>query len=127
MSTPETAGNILNHLQGILEAEHQALLAGQAGTAASLLEQKMTAMGEFEQLLQQPELIRALPNYNVRMERIVSLASENASHFNAVRNGVNSAISRLDTSSGNSYVGAYQANGAKTAFANAVGAYEKKA
>ncbi|GGB75870.1 MULTISPECIES: hypothetical protein [Henriciella] len=127
MSTPEAAGNILDHLQSVLEAEHQALLAGQAGTAASLLEQKMKAMSAFDTLLQQPELIRALPDYSARMERIISLASENAGHFNAVRNGVNSAISRLGSSAGNSYVGAYQANGAQTAFTKAVGGYEKKA
>lgn len=127
MSTTEHAGETLNVLQTVLEDEKQALLAGQAGTAAGLLPRKMEAMKAFETLLTQPELIRTLPDFNIRMEKIVSLASENATHFSAVRNGVNSAISRLNTSSGDSYVGAYQKNGSQTAFSKAVGGYEKKA
>ncbi|MEQ9316087.1 MAG: hypothetical protein RLN72_09545 [Henriciella sp.] len=127
MSTMEHAGETLDVLQSILESERDALLVGQAGTAAALLPEKMDAMKAFEDLLNRPEVIRTLPNYNERMERIIALASENASHFTAVRNGVTSALSRLGSASGNSYVGAYQANGSQTAFSKATGGYEKKA
>ena len=127
MMTHHDAEITLNSLQDILAAEREALLSGLAGTAAGMLEEKMQAMQAFEQLLADPQAVRSVPGIQARMETIIQLATENAGHFSAVRNGVNSAITRLTEASGNSYVGAYQSNGSNTVFSKAVGGYEKKA
>lgn len=118
---------VLTDLISILEAEHEALLAGQAGTAAGLLKSKMEAMKAFDALMENPANLRSVPGAQSLMARVVSLSSENAQLFSAVRNGLSSAISRVGAAPGHSYVGAYTQNGGKTAFSKATGGYAKKA
>ncbi|MCZ4297438.1 hypothetical protein [Henriciella marina] len=118
---------ILSNLLELLEAEHEALKAGQAGEASRLLQPKMEAMQAFDALVEDPTRLRGVADVKVRMERIVRLATENANLFSAVRNGVGQAVTRVSDSSAQSYVGAYTAAGEKTAFSKATGGYAKKA
>lgn len=126
MAEPRSPDQILTDLLEILEAEHTSLTAGQAGTAGGLLQAKMAAMQAFDALMEEPERVRGVPDYQRRMQRIITLASENAALFSAVRNGLNSAIGRVGSAGPASYVGAYTATGDKTAFTKAVGGYAKK-
>lgn len=127
MSAQATPASVLTNLLDILEAEHEALKAGQAGKASGLLQPKMEAMQAFDLLVADPARLRDVPDVKVRMERIVRLASENADLFSAVRNGVGQAVTRVSDSTAQSYVGAYTAAGEKTAFSKATGGYAKKA
>ena len=127
MSAQATPDSVLTNLLDILEAEHEALKAGQAGKASGLLQPKMEAMQAFDVLVADPARLRDVPDVKVRMERIVRLASENADLFSAVRNGVGQAVTRVSDSTAQSYVGAYTAAGEKTAFSKATGGYAKKA
>lgn len=127
MSAQATPASVLTNLLDILEAEHEALKAGQAGKASGLLQPKMEAMQAFDVLVADPARLRDVPDVKVRMERIVRLASENADLFSAVRNGVGQAVTRVSDSTAQSYVGAYTAAGEKTAFSKATGGYAKKA
>lgn len=58
---------------------------------------------------------------------MVQLARENAVYFEAIRNGLRSAITRLEAMHANAYVGSYGAHGQQLAFPQATGAYRKKA
>lgn len=127
MSDQMPARDVLTGLLDILEAEHDALLAGQAGTAGALLKPKMEAMKAFDTLMENPASLRPIPGVQTLMQRIVALSSENASLFSAVRNGLDAAITRVGSSATNAYVGAYTQSGGKTAFTKAVGGYAKKA
>lgn len=127
MSAQATPESVLTNLLDILEAEHEALKAGQAGKASGLLQPKMEAMQAFDVLVADPARLRDVPDVKVRMERIVTLATENADLFSAVRNGVGQAVTRVSDSNAQSYVGAYTAAGEKTAFSKATGGYAKKA
>ncbi|WP_084420358.1 hypothetical protein [Henriciella litoralis] len=126
MTDIQRAEDALETLRDILREEHDALLAGRAGTASALLPAKMKAMEVFDEVTSNQELIRKTPGFRERLGEIVTLSKENAAHFAAVRNGVNSVISRMSTMSTTAYVGAYGADGGKTAFSKAVGGYEKK-
>lgn len=127
MTVQADPDTVLSNLLGLLEAEHEALKAGQAGKASGLLQPKMEAMQAFDALVEDPARLRGATDVKVRMERIVRLATENANLFSAVRNGVGQAVSRVSDSTAQSYVGAYTAAGEKTAFSKATGGYAKKA
>jgi hypothetical protein len=127
MSAQTSPDSVLSNLLELLEAEHDALKAGQASKASSLLQPKMEAMQAFDLLVEDPARLRGVPDVKIRMERIVRLATENENLFSAVRNGVGQAVTRVSDSSAQSYVGAYTAAGEKTAFSKATGGYAKKA
>lgn len=127
MSAQTSPDSVLSNLLELLEAEYDALKAGQASKASSLLQPKMEAMQAFDLLVEDPARLRGVPDVKIRMERIVRLATENANLFSAVRNGVGQAVTRVSDSSAQSYVGAYTAAGEKTAFSKATGGYAKKA
>lgn len=127
MAETATTQKTLTDLLDILQEEHQALLAGQAGTAGALLKPKMEAMKAFDTLMENPANLRGIPGVQDLMQRIVSLSSENAALFSAVRNGLNAAVTRVGASASTAYVGAYTQSGEKTAFSKAVGGYAKKA
>ncbi|QYI99314.1 hypothetical protein KUV46_08065 [Thalassovita mediterranea] len=127
MSAQANPESVLTSLLELLEAEHEALKAGQAGKASGLLQSKMEAMKAFDTLVADPARLRGVPDVKLRMERIVTLATENADLFSAVRNGVGQAVTRVSDSTAHSYVGAYTAAGGKTAFSKATGGYAKKA
>lgn len=127
MAETVTTQQTLTDLLDILQEEHQALLAGQAGTAGALLKPKMEAMKAFDTLMENPANLRGIPGIQDLMQRIVSLSSENAALFSAVRNGLNAAVTRVSASASTAYVGAYTQSGEKTAFSKAVGGYAKKA
>ena len=127
MAETATTQKTLTDLLDILQEEHQALLAGQDGTAGALLKPKMEAMKAFDTLMENPANLRGIPGVQDLMQRIVSLSSENAALFSAVRNGLNAAVTRVGASASTAYVGAYTQSGEKTAFSKAVGGYAKKA
>ena len=61
------------------------------------------------------------------IENVIQIARENAVYFDAIRNGLRSAITRLEAMHANAYVGSYGAHGQQLAFPQATGAYRKKA
>ena len=61
------------------------------------------------------------------MMDIVSMAKENAVHFEAIQNGLRRAIQRLESQHANAYVGSYTQTGGKVAFTEVTGQFLKKA
>lgn len=113
------------HLEDVLLAERDFLLAGQVREAASLVEDKIAALEAFEGAAAvfgaggAPAPVRAL------IGRIVQMAEENAIHLDAVKNGLSSLIGRISSASQDAYAGVYGQGGAQMAFPQATGLYRK--
>lgn len=119
--------NSVTDLRDVLEAERAALISGHAREAVALMDRKMQALKAFDAIVEGAGSMPANSGLRADIEDIVGLARENASHFAAVRNGMNNAVTRLNSMSDTSYVGSYNANGARTPFPKASGGYVKKA
>ncbi|WP_084395911.1 hypothetical protein [Henriciella aquimarina] len=122
-ATFETAAD---DLYQILAAEKELLLSGRAADTAGLAEEKLKAMESFEAIVNTLDDRAVSDSHRGQIMRIAKLAQENTIHFTAVRNGLRNAVTRLETMSDESYVGAYRLDGAKTPFTKATGGYEKK-
>jgi hypothetical protein len=117
----------LRRLAEVLEQERGLLLTGQAAGAADLIEEKMLALQDFESLMESTD-IGALPLGTRRgIEAIIRMAEENAAHMEAIRNGIRSAISRLESLTSSAHVGSYRRDGGQISFTNATGAFNRKA
>ncbi len=117
----------LRRLAEVLEQERELLLTGQAAGAADLIEEKMLALQDFESLMESTD-IGALPLGTRRgIEAIILMAEENAAHMEAIRNGIRSAISRLESLTSSAHVGSYRPDGGQISFTNATGAFNRKA
>jgi hypothetical protein len=117
----------LRRLAEVLEQERELLLTGQAAGAADLIEEKMLALQDFESLMESTD-IGALPLGTRRgIEAIILMAEENAAHMEAIRNGIRSAISRLESLTSSAHVGSYRRDGGQISFTNATGAFNRKA
>lgn len=114
-------------LAEVLEQERELLLTGQAARAAELVEEKMLALQDFESLVESADLRAAPLVTRQAIEFIIQMADENAVHMEAIRNGIRSAISRLERITSSAYVGSYKKNGAQISFTNATGAFSRKA
>lgn len=115
------------HLKDVLETEKRLLLSGNAQDAAALIEEKMSALQEFEATIGAERLTSLSALQRREIETIAQMATENSAHFEAIRNGLHNAIARLETLHGSAYVGSYNRDGAKMAFPEATGQYRKKA
>lgn len=125
MST-EQIEQALGALEDILGQEKQLLLSGRAKETVELVGAKMSALEVID-----AAAIRAAPSslsdtQKRRVETIKRMASENAAHFAAVRNGVQNLIQRVGRVTSDSFVGAYGAGGSQTPFTHATGGYLKK-
>ncbi len=127
--TQNANGTGFAHLKDILETEKRLLLSGHAQDAAALIEEKMRALQEFESIVGAEHLsaLSALQRREIATIAQMEMANENAAHFEAIRNGLHSAIARLETLHGSAYVGSYSHNGGKVAFPEATGQYRTKA
>ncbi len=110
------------HLLGLLASERAALVAGDLAAALARSEEKLRLLGALEQDMRTaPERVPV-----TQLDRIRSAARENAQHLNAIRNGLQNAISRLDRLSHDTSVGAYSSAGAHVPFKSAAGTYLRK-
>lgn len=114
-------------LHDVLELEREYLQTGRAAEAASLVEEKMLALQDFETLLGATDVPNASLQKRRAIQTIIQMAEENAAHLEAVRNGIRSAISRLEGISASAHVGSYRQGGAQISFTNATGAFSRKA
>lgn len=113
------------HLEDVLLAERDFLLAGQVREAAALVEDKLAALEAFEGAAAAfgaggaPAQVRAL------IGRVIQMAEENAVHLWAVRNGLSSLIGRVSGAGQDAYAGVYGKGGSQMAFPQATGQYRK--
>ncbi|KCZ52190.1 hypothetical protein [Hyphomonas pacifica] len=127
MTDTINAQDILDQVETVLMAERQLLVSGQAHRLAEMSQEKIAAMNAFDGLLQNGiDYLREVPIRH-QIEGIVGMARENAIHFLAVQNGLQSILTRVGNASQESYVGAYQSNGGQTPFTHATGGYSRKA
>ena len=122
-----TDQQIFSTLTDILELEQELLTSGRAAEVAGLIEDKMKALQDFEALLQSGGLAGASLDTRRAVERIIQMAEENASHMEAIRNGIRRAIARLESLSSDTQVGSYGRGGAQLSFTNATGAFNRTA
>ena len=127
MTNTYNAQHVLDRVESVLMAEKQLLLSGQAHRLAEMSHEKVAAMNAFDGLLQAGGDHLRQASIKRQVEGIVGVAKENAVHFLAVQNGLQSILKRIGNASQDSYVGAYQSNGGQTPFTHATGGYSKKA
>ena len=113
-------------IEDILVKERGLLLSGQAAETAGLVKEKMSALEVFDSMLIGQSKESLAPGHRHRIDRVIKLARENSLHFSAVRNGLKSAIGRLESLAENAYVGSYRLDGERTPFPKAAGGYLKK-
>ena len=113
-------------LEDILVREQALLLGGHAGETAGLVKDKIAALQAFDEVVLTPAGNALADGDRKRVEGIIALARENAVHFTAVRNGMRSALSRIEALTDGAYVGAYSATGGRTPFPKATGGYQNK-
>ena len=122
--------SIQNEIDGLKETltlEQQYLLAGRARETLSLAEAKLSAMDALEAAFGSLDPSVVPGAYQSDMMDIVSMAKENAVHFEAIQNGLRRAIQRLESQHANAYVGSYTQTGGKVAFTEVTGQFLKKA
>ncbi len=114
-------------LAGILEQERELLQSGAAAEAAALIEEKMSALQDFETFLESDGVPDTSLQARRAIQKIVQMAEENATHIEAIRNGVRLAIRRLEGLSTGAHVGSYGRGGAQLTFTNATGVFNRTA
>ena len=125
MSAP-THHQVITGLMDILKAEKILLQSGRAQDSVSLIEDKMNAMQAFEAAFEaQPQNTISIQQRR-DIQAIFDMAKENSAHFEAIRNGLSNAITRLETLHGSAYVGSYNHDGGKVPFSGATGQYQNK-
>ncbi len=118
---------VFSRLADILDEERDLLLSGRAAEVASLIEEKMEALRDFENLLESPGIAGASMETRRAAETIIKMAEENAAHLEAIRNGLRHAISRIERLNASAHVGSYGQGGAQLSFTNATGTFSRKA
>ncbi len=126
MSQPSIQSEI-DGLKETLALEQQYLLAGRARETLALAEAKLSAMDALETAFGSLEPGSAPRAFQNDMVEIVSLAKENAVHFEAIQNGLRRAIGRMESQHANAYVGSYTQTGSQVAFTEVTGQFLKKA
>jgi len=97
----------ISRLKDALIEERQLLISGQPRETIPLADIKLAAMDELQNAFGTLDPADVPVMYRQPMTEIVVLAKENAIHFEAIRNGLRSAIRRLESQHANAYVGSY--------------------
>lgn len=119
--------SVLQRLEDILELERELLQTGRAAEVASLIEEKMQALQDFEAVIAAARISRTSHLQRRAMEKIIQMAEENSAHMEAIRNGLRHAIRRLENLNASVNVGSYRRGGAQLSFTNATGVFNRKA
>ncbi len=117
---------VVERLKDLLTTEKELLLAGKARQVASLADEKLSAMNDLEEVLAGSPSGTMLEGVRSSISTVMSLASENSAHFEAVRNGLRNAAARLETLGSGSLVGSYSQDGRQMSFTGATGRYLKR-
>lgn len=126
MSSPlDTA--LIDDLVAVLEEEQALLSAARASEAADLASRKLAALQALEEGLQQAPPVQDMPRLRDSIGYIQRLAEENARFLEAIRHGLQSAITRIEGMNSSAYVGSYGRGGSQMAFTLATGGFNRKA
>ena len=118
---------LIDDLVAILEEEQALLSAARAAEAAELAGRKLAALQALEQSLQHSSPVQNTPRLRDGIGYIQRLAEENARFLEAIRHGLQSAITRIESMNSSAYVGSYGRGGSQMAFTLATGAFNRKA
>lgn len=126
MNSAAAISKTLSRLRKLLDDERQMLMSGRARDVIALSQDKSNAMKEVENYLA-ADSGASLPHDQVeKLQLVLSMANENASHFKAIRNGLRHAIDRLETMHADAFVGAYMRNGQQLPFGEVTGQFQRK-
>lgn len=114
-------------LQALLETEKALLQTGNVYGAVALAEEKARAISAFDKIVRAGAQAINAPHLRDQIQAIITLAAENAKHFEAMRHGLGALIARVQAIGSDSGVGVYNQYGSKMEFNGAYGGYLKKA
>lgn len=117
---------VLARLSDLLVQERALLISGRASEVVALSEDKLALMKELEEALSAQSNRGGLHAIAPAVDAVKALASENAAHFEAVRNGLRSAAARLGSLGSEALVGSYGEGGRRMEFTGAAGGYFKR-
>lgn len=115
-----------SELQVLLETERALLQTGNLHGAVALAEEKARAISAFDKIVRAGAQAINTSHVRDQVQAIITLAAENAKHFEAMRHGLAALIARVQNLSSDSGVGVYNQYGTKMEFNGAYGGYLKK-
>lgn len=118
---------LVEGIRYLLLTERALLAEGRAAEAVELGADKSAALGEFEDMLRQPDAAAMATVLREHINEIARLAKENELHFLAIRNGLKNLIARLENIDESTRAGVYNQYGDNVQFSGSVGGYMKKA
>ena len=121
----QQVSQLTTELRDLLILERDLLRAGNAAETAALVDRKLELMKDLGPIMETWTKGRTPPNQLQTLSEVQKLASENALHFESVRNGLSSLIERLDRSSETTRIGTYDQYGNQMKFQRSEGRYKK--
>ena len=109
-----------------LREEFALLIAGDLQALAQSSGPKAALVSQIEGQLQSITDPAAKREAEIELASIARIAKENEGHFRAMRNGISSLISRIESYKGATKIGAYGQKGETLAFQRGQGGYAKK-
>ncbi len=124
MNSQDVSG-LTTELRDLLILERDLLRAGDAPKTAALVDRKLELMKELNPIMES-WMSGGFPKTQLDvLTEVQKIASENALHFESVRNGLTSLIERLDTNSESTRIGTYDQYGNQMKFNRGEGGYRK--
>lgn len=115
----------ISELKRILESEQNYLRTGRVIDAANLMDEKIAVLSRLQTDLKRYAGGTRDSDLERKVAQLKVIAADNTGYFEAVRNGLSSAIERLANLTADSFVGTYNQAGSKVPFRGSVGRYRK--
>ena len=123
--TAQNVSELTRELRDLLIQERDLLRAGNAVETAALVDRKLEIMRSLNPIIDSWTAESAPKIHLDALSNIQKIASENALHFESVRNGLSSLIERLDANSDVTRIGTYDQHGNQMKFNRGEGGYRK--
>ena len=123
--TTQTISELTTELYDLLIQERDLLRAGNAVETAALVDRKLELMRSLTPIIDSWSAENTPAIHMQALSNIQNIASENARHFESVRNGLSSLIERLDANSDTTRIGTYDQYGNQMKFNRGEGGYRK--
>ena len=123
----QNISELTTELRDLLLQERDLLRAGNAAQSAGLVDRKLELMKALNPIMESLSGSGpGIPQAQIAvLSDIQKLATENAMHFDSVRNGLRSLIERLDKTSESTRIGTYDQHGNQMKFNRGEGVYRK--
>ena len=121
----QEVSKLTTELCDLLMRERDLLRAGNAAETADLVDRKLELMSSLNPIIDS-WVPGSVPAHHIEaLSNIQKIASENALHFESVRNGLSSLIDRISANSDATRIGTYDQYGNQMKFDRGEGGYRK--